>query len=118
MNNNSKKTNRAVEYLDDLLHDAFEVGADTIEFERVPGGLEVCILRAGTGLGRVLKDPKFESELIELIVERAGLEERVHGKLKWKINGQDCVIAVEEYDSFGESCFRLTLGKPRSQRKK
>jgi hypothetical protein len=109
---NQNETERAVEYLNRILHEAVDAGADTVELERVPEGVEICFLAGGSGSGTVLKDSELESELIELLVVGAGLEDRPKGKLKWNIHGQDRAIAVEEYDSFGESCFRLEFGRP------
>jgi hypothetical protein len=106
---NNKKTNQATDYLDRLLHEAVEAGADTVELERVPEGLEICFLAGGSGLGKVLKDRTLEARLIELIVRRAGLKNQVKSKMNWNISGKTCSITVEEYDSFGESCFRLKL---------
>jgi len=59
----------------------------------------------------VIEDPELESGLVELIVTRAGLEERPMGKMTWTVRGKNRVIAVEEYDSFGESSFRMKLGR-------
>ncbi|MBI4662449.1 MAG: hypothetical protein HY735_26835 [Verrucomicrobia bacterium] len=116
MSSKEREAKRAVEYLNRLLHEAVEAGADTVELERVPGGLEICFLAGGTGLGTVLQDRTLEAELVELIVHRAGLEwvgKASHGAMNWGIGGKDFRIAVEEYDSFDESCFRLKLGKDR-----
>lgn len=114
MSKNQHETERAVEYLNRLLDDAVEAGADTVELERVPERLEICFLAGGAGIGTVLKDRALQAQLIELLVRRAGLKNR--SKMKWNIHGQDCTITVEEYDSFGESCFRLKLAKPRLRR--
>lgn len=112
MSKNPNKRERAIEYLSQILHEAVDTGADTVTLERVPDGLEICFLRAGSGVGTVLEDRALESALIELLVRRAGLEKRTRGELKWNIHGQERGIRVEEYDSFGESCFRLKLGGP------
>jgi hypothetical protein len=110
MNEPRNIPNEAVGYLNRLLNHAFDAGADAIEFERVPEGLEVSLLKAGSGIGTVIEDPELESGLIELIVARAALKKRPRGKLTWTVHGKDRVIAVEEYDSFGESSFRMKLG--------
>lgn len=112
MNKNEEPKGGATEYLNRLLSQAVEAGADTVELERVPEGLEISFLAAGAGMGTVLKDHMLEAELIELIVHRAGLDRRIKGKMSWNLRGENCAIAVEEYDSFGESCFRLKLGRP------
>jgi hypothetical protein len=109
---NQNETERAVEYLNRILHQAVDAGAATVELERVPEGLEISFIAGGSGSGTLLKDSELESELIELLVVRAGLEDQPKGKLKWNIHGQERAISVEEYDCFGESCFRLKLGRP------
>jgi hypothetical protein len=113
MNNEAGQTNRASDYLNKILGEAVKARAHTIELERGPDGLEICVCAGASGVGKILRDSELEGELIELVVQRAGLEERAKGKMDWTILGQDHVIAVEEYDSFGESCFRLKLGKPK-----
>jgi len=113
MSNHKSETNRAIEYLDGLLREAVEAGADTIELERVPEGLEICFLTRGAGGGTVLEDRELEAELFALIVHRAGLEDRARGKMAWSMPGGSLTIAVEEYDSFGEYCLRLRLAKLR-----
>ncbi len=105
---------RAAAYLNELLDQAARAGADTIELERVPEGLEICFLRAGSGSGTILKDSELEDRLFELIVRRAGLENRAEGTMDWNIGGRDYAIRVEEYESFDETCFRLKLGKMRA----
>lgn len=115
MSRKERETDRAADYLNHLLTQAAEAGADTVLLERVPGGLEICFLAGGAGLGTVLKDRELESELIELVVRRAGLENRATGRMDWDIRGENWPVTVEEYDSFGESCFRLKLGKAHSR---
>lgn len=120
MSDSSKHKNQseqAADYLDRILCQAVEAGADTVELERVPEGLEICFRAASTGIGTVLKDRKLESGLFELVVGRAGLESRAKGTMNWNIRSEDRAIAVEEYDSFGESCFRLKLGKARPRQR-
>jgi hypothetical protein len=111
MNPRKARSEGAANYLNDLLCRAVEAGADTLELERVPGGLEITWLAGGSCVGIVLQDAELEAELIGLIVRNAGLERRAKGKMQWNIQGKDREITVEEYDSFGESCFRLKLGK-------
>ncbi len=110
--NEQQDDERAAAYLNDILDQAAEAGVDTIELERAPEGLEICFVRAGSGSGTVLKDRELESEIVQLIVRRAGLENQASGTMNWNLRGRDCAIGVEEYDSFGESSFRLKLGKP------
>jgi hypothetical protein len=46
-----------------------------------------------------------------LIYEQAGLEEKSCGVLQWECHGQNLEINVEEYDSFGETAYKLTFPK-------
>jgi hypothetical protein len=112
MSNNEREADRATQYLNDLLCAAVEAGADTVELERVPEGLEICLLASGSGGGTVLKDRALEAALVQLIVRRAKLGNRGAGTIAWNVLGENHRITVEEYDSFGEACFRLRLGKP------
>lgn len=48
-----------------------------------------------------------------LIHERAGLEEDLCGVMHWGSYGQNLEIKVEEYNSFGETAYTLTLPKAR-----
>jgi hypothetical protein len=118
MGDEQSETERATEYLNKLLREAVEAGADTVELERVPEGLEVCVLVAGSGIGTVLKSRALEEALIQLVVRRARLENRASGKLDWNVLGANRRITVEEYDSFGESCFRLRLDRAKPSSKK
>jgi hypothetical protein len=113
MNNQATRSNPVSDYLNSILSEAVAAGADRIELERVPEGLEICIFAGAIGVGKILRNRILEAELLELVVQRAGLEDRVKGKMLWTILGQDRAIAVEEYNSFGESCFRLKLAKPK-----
>jgi len=108
---NENKNKHAADYLDRLLHEVVEAGADTVELERIPEGLEICFMAGGSGLGNVLKDRTLDHELVDFVVSRAGLRRRVKGQMNWNIFGKDHLITVEEYDSFGESCFRLKFSK-------
>jgi hypothetical protein len=116
--NNGSETG-AEQQLEAYLAEALSAGADEIVLEYVAEGLEVMFMLGDTGAGRVLKDAKLAGALMELIGERAGLETNAKGTMTCEIHGQPVQIAVEEYDSFGECAFRLTLKQttsPRSHR--
>ncbi|SPE63056.1 hypothetical protein SBV1_950007 [Verrucomicrobia bacterium] len=116
MSTQDHESQRATDYLNGLLHEAVESGADTVELERVPEGLEICFLAAESGIGTVLKDRALEEELFDLIIRRGKLGNRGRGKMDWNVLGEDRRITVEQYDSFGEACFRLKLDKPQPRK--
>ncbi len=109
MHTNGAGKGQALQKLQQILQEAVNGGADSIELEYVEDGLEVSYLFGGTGLGAVLSDRVLASEIIELIVDRAKLEYKSRGVMSWLLFGKQHYITVEEYDSFGESAFRLIL---------
>ena len=102
-----------LQVLQKILEDALREGADAVELEYVDQGLEVCRMFGNTGLGDVLTDRELNREIISAVVERAGLETRPRGKMHIDLLGEQRTVIVEEHESFGESSFRLILGKPR-----
>ncbi|MBI4623971.1 MAG: hypothetical protein HY736_12240 [Verrucomicrobia bacterium] len=111
MKNETAAETRAVELLQSILDRAAEVGADMVDLERVPDGLEILYCSGHTGVGGLLETPELEAPLIKLIVRRARLHRKAGGSFTWKVQGRNRTIAVEEYDSFGEACFRLKFGR-------
>jgi len=110
---NTDNNDEALRLLQHILEEAIGTGADTVEFEYVDGGLEVCYRGRGTGIGVLLADRVLERQLIKLIIERAKLENKSRGAMVWTLMGKQYNIVVEEYERFGESAFRLILGKPK-----
>jgi hypothetical protein len=51
----------------------------------------------------------LQEAVIEEIVKRAGLSRKSKGKMQVSLLGKDYEAVVEEYDSFGESAFTITL---------
>jgi hypothetical protein len=51
---------------------------------------------------------------MNLIHEKAELKEKPSGLLHWPAYGKHLDIRVEEYDSFGETAFTLTLLKTKN----
>ena len=84
--------------------------------ECVNEGLEVTYMFGNTGIGSVLDDRGLENKIIELIIERAKLQNKSHGVMDWTYEGRSYKIKVKEYDLFGEIAFRLTLKKSRRKR--
>jgi hypothetical protein len=123
MNSSKEKDTKAArpaeQQLQAYLEEAVEAGANAIVLEYVPEGLEVCFMLGDTGAGRILDDSELAGDLMQLIGDRAGLDNKTKGTMTWLVYGQPVGITVEEYDSFGECAFRLKLKKttpPRGHR--
>src|ERR1700757_2714774 len=67
----------------------------------------------GLGAGRIAQE--LQQDVIEELVKRAGLSRKPRGKMQVRLIGKDYEVVVEEYDSFGESAYNLTL-KERKQK--
>jgi hypothetical protein len=107
---------KTLQKLQQMLEEAVSAGADSIELEYVAEGLEVMYVLGSTGSGDVIDDRVLASGIMRLIVDRAKLARRSRGVMNWTLFGKQYNITVEEYDSFGESAFRLMFGKPRQKR--
>ncbi len=93
--------------LTEILESAADSGADGIDLEWVPEGLECCYISGNTGVGSIITDAVVAENIIDAIVTRARLRNKSSGTMSLRIAGQDREIQVEEWDSFGESAFRL-----------
>ena len=51
----------------------------------------------------------FEQDIIAELVKRAGLSRKSRGKMQVSLLGKYYEAVVEEYDSFGQSAYNLTL---------
>ncbi len=102
----------AIAKMQEILDRAIDAGADavTIEFAK-EGGLEVLFVFGNTGVGDILVEQSLEAEVMTLIYEQAGLEEKSCGVLHWECHGQNLEINVEEHESFGETAYTLTFPK-------
>jgi len=101
----------ALRQLQTILSEAIQEGADSVELEYVAEGLEVTTVYGDSGIGWVLADRVLAAEVISLLVERAKLQNRAHGVMEWSYGGKPYLIKVEEHEHFGESAFRLILGR-------
>jgi hypothetical protein len=103
--------NKAFQELVRVLEEAAGAGVNSIGLEYK--GRELMVFHQagplGLGAGRIADDLK--QAVIEELVKRAGLSRKSKGKMQVSLLGKDYEIAVEEYDSFGESAFNLTLRK-------
>ncbi len=69
-----------------------------------------------TGAGGTLITRELECKVIQIIVEKARLKNRCCGTMEMELLGERRSILVHEYESFGESAFRLIL-RPRRKSK-
>ena len=61
------------------------------------------------GLGAYCIPKELQEYLIAELVRRANLSRKPRGKMQVSLFGKDYEAVVEEYDSFGESAFTITL---------
>ena len=94
-----------------LFETAVQYGADAIELEYAPEGLEATFMRGDVGIGNVIKDDEAIERIIGELVAQARLEHKSRGIFKWIHKQKEYEVRVEEYESFGESAFRLVLKK-------
>lgn len=104
----------AIAKMQEIVDQAVDDSADavTIEFAK-EGGLEVYFVVGNTGVGGIIVDQTLEEEVMGLIHERAGLEEKPAGLMHWESHGQGLDIRVKEYENFGEIAYTLTFPKGR-----
>ena len=107
---------RGLQMLQSLLEEAIAGGADSIELEYVDEGLEVTFMVGSSGIGSVVDDRMLAAGIIGLIVERAKLQNKSSGVIDWAYRGKSYKITVAEYESFGESAFKLLLQRPGRKR--
>ncbi len=102
--------------LNSLIEEALKSGADSIELEYVPEGLEVTYMFGNMGIGEIIDDRSVIREIVRELIREAKLEHQTRGTLQWTSGGKSYKIRVEEYESFGESTFRLVLSKSKQRR--
>jgi hypothetical protein len=108
LSGNKKATSQT---LHSLLETAVRRGTETIELEYVNEGLEVTYMSGSFGTGEVIDDRKSIETIIDELVTQAKLEDKSRGKFKWIYNEREYEVRAEEYESFGESAFRLIVRK-------
>ncbi len=106
----------AIEKMQEILDQAIDAGADavTIEFAK-EGGLEVLFVFGNTGIGDIFVEQSLEAEVMTLIYEQSGLEDKSYGVLHWKCHGKSLEFNVEEYESFGETAYKLKFPNKKSK---
>lgn len=102
MSNREDKVNQV---LRDLIAKALNLGAVELEVEYKDGKEEVAAMKGPLGFGVASLDSS-SPEAEALREELCEIEERSRIV---SVDGRECGLRVETYDSFGETAFRLFL---------
>jgi hypothetical protein len=109
MLDNSDKPARAFQELVRVLDEALRAGALSVGLEYKGRDLMVFHNVGGVGLGASRIPQELQQDVIAELVKRAGLSRKSRGKMQVSLHGKDYEAVVEEYDSFGESAYNLSL---------
>jgi hypothetical protein len=109
MPHNTDSSARAFQELVRVLEEAVRAGVNSIGLEYKGRELMVFHQAGPLGLGASRIPQEVQQDVIAELVKRAGLSRKSRGKMQVSLLGKDYEITVEEYDSFGESAFNLTL---------
>lgn len=98
-----------------VLEQAVQAGVTSIGLEWKGRELMVFHQAGSVGLGasRIAED--MQQAVIEELVDRAGLARKSKGKFQVTLLGREFEVVVEEYDSFGESAYNLTIRQPKKK---
>ena len=92
-----------------MLEEALRAGAHSVGLEYKGRDLMVFHQAGPLGLGAGRIPQELQQDVIAELVKRAGLSRKPRGKMQVSLLGTDYEVLVEEYDSFGESAYHLTL---------
>jgi hypothetical protein len=92
-----------------VLEEAVQEGVYSIGLEFEGRELMVYYQVGSASLGSARIPKEMQSPVINELVKRAGLGRKSKGKLQVTLLGKPFEVVVEEYDSFGESAYNLTL---------
>jgi len=106
---------KASQKLKQILEEAINTKANSIDLEYADGGIEVGFWYGNICIGEVFIDRTLESEFIELIVDKSKIKDKSRGIMGWAHLGKQYDIIVEEYENFGESAFKLIPGKAKQE---
>ena len=109
MSDNTENSDHAFLELVRVLEGAVQAGVTSIGLEYKGRELMVFHQAGMFGLGAARIPQDLQQGVIEELVKRAGLSRKSKGKMPVNLLGKDYEVVVEEYDSFGESAFNLTL---------
>ena len=101
------KSEKAFKELIRVLEAAASTGIESVGLEW--RGDDLLIFHENGSVGKVAKP--LTLEVIAEIVKRAQIGRKHKGNMRLRLLGHEYSVAVEEYDSFGESAYTLTLKK-------
>jgi hypothetical protein len=110
-----KADNAAFQELVRVLEDAVRAGVSSVGLEQKGRELLVFHQAGALGLGAAQIAEDLQQAVIDEVVNRAGLARKSKGKVQIALLGKDFEVVVEEFDSFGESAFNLTLKERKKQ---
>lgn len=94
-----------------VLEAAAWTGVESIGLEWKGEDLMVFHESGGVGYGATKIAKQVQLDVIAEIVKRAQIGRTHKGNMRLRLLGQEYSVAVEEYDSFGESAYTLKLKK-------
>ena len=100
---------KAFQELVRIMEGAVQAGVASIGLEYKGRELMVFHQAGMLGLGAARIPQELQQDVIEELVKRAGLSRKSRGKMQVSLLGKEYEAVVEEYDSFGESAFTITL---------
>jgi hypothetical protein len=109
MSDNTENSATAFQELVRVLEEAVEAGVYTIGLEYKGRELIVFHQNGPLGFGATRISEDMQQAVIEELVKGAGLTRKSRGKMQVRLLGKEYEVIVEEYDSFGESAYNLTL---------
>jgi hypothetical protein len=112
----TEKSEAAFQELVRVLEEAVRAGVSSIGLEYKGRELLVFHQAGPLGLGATRICEDLQQTVIEELIERAGLSRKPKGKMLVRLLGKDFEAVVEEYDSFGESAFTITLKERKKNR--
>ena len=92
-----------------ILEDSVREGVMSLSLEWKGRELMVFYQAGMVGLGAARISAGLQGAVIEELIGRADLASKTCGKMQMTLLDAEFDIVVEEYDSFGESAFNLTL---------
>src|SRR6516164_10390574 len=109
MQGNTDRSDGAFRELVRVLEEAVRAGVNSIGLEYKGRELMVFHQAGPLGLGASRIPQELQQVVIAELVKRAGLSRKSRGKMQVNLLGKEYEAVVEEYDSFGESAYNLTL---------
>jgi hypothetical protein len=105
------KSAKAFKEIIRVLEAAVWVGVESLGLEWKGSELMVFHNVGSMGYGATKIAKELQLEVLAEIVNRAQIGRKHKGNMRLRLLGQEYSVAVEEYDSFGESAYTLTLKK-------